>query len=186
MEFFLKRFTIPFLSAIFGGAVAVGAMKINPSFLKKNEKTEPPYEQNQEMLFDNIINNDFWGESDPFKDIRKFHQNFRKKIELIGGSAVNEIAQREDDDFVYYDIKIPNLNSTSFNTKVENGYITISGDIEKKNISEENENDFFSSQSFYKSSFSRSFPLPEYVDQHKMEMLSEKDKIILKFPKIKV
>ena len=104
----------------------------------------------------------------------------------FGGGTIKDISKREDDSSVYYDIKVEDVKSTSINTKVENGYITITGTTEKRNdTSDEKENDGLSSQSVYKSTFHRTFPLPEQVDQNKMQMTSEKDKIVLKFPKIK-
>lgn len=88
--------------------------------------------------------------------------------------------------FITTFIKVNDLNSTSVNTKIENGYITITGTVEKKSGSDDKKNDSgFSSQSIYKSTFNRTFPLPEHVDQNRMEMSPEKDKIVLKFPKVK-
>jgi len=95
-----------------------------------------------------------------------------------------ESAKREDDGFVYYDIKVDDVKSTSINTKVENGYVTITGTVEKKTSSDEKD-DQYAARSIYKSSFNRTFPLPTHVEQTKMQMLTDKDKITLKFPKIK-
>ncbi|MGZ3691073.1 MAG: Hsp20/alpha crystallin family protein, partial [Pseudobdellovibrio sp.] len=103
----------------------------------------------------------------------------------FGGGSVYDISKREDDSFVYYDIKVGDLNSTSINTKIENGYVSISGTEEKKSGPEVKEGNA-STQSIFKSSFSRTFPLPGNVDQAKMQMLTEKDKVVLKFPKKKV
>lgn len=105
----------------------------------------------------------------------------------FGDGTVNDISKREDDNFVYYDIKVEDVNSTSINTKIENGYIIITGSIEEKSANiDEKENNGFSSQSVYKSTFKRTFPVPEQVDQNKMQMMTERHKIVLKFPKIKM
>ena len=103
----------------------------------------------------------------------------------FGGGRISDISQREDDNSIYYDISVEDVNATSINTKVENGYITITGTTEKKVGSEKKEGDVSSEKSIYKSTFNRSFPLPQNVDERKMQMISERDKIILKFPKIK-
>lgn len=97
------------------------------------------------------------------------------------------IVEREDGDAVYYDIKVPNVSTTSISTKVENGYVTITGTTEKKSGESDNDNesDDFSSMSVFQSNFSRTFPVPENVDPNKMQMTSEKDKIVLMFPKVK-
>ncbi len=155
--------------------------------------------------FDNIFNDDVFNQGDPFDQMRKMRDQMEKRIQGLnanhlnssnpfdswfsdkfGGGTINDISKREDDSSVYYDIKVEDVKSTSINTKVENGYITITGTTEKKSsTSDERETDGFSAKSVYKSTFNRTFPLPEQVDQNKMQMTSEKDKIVLKFPKIK-
>lgn len=154
--------------------------------------------------FDSIFKDDFFGSSDPFEDMKKMREQMRKRMEMFdkpqsttnpfdswftdkfGGGSIDDISRREDNDFIYYDIKISDLKSTSINTKIENGYITITGTIEKKNGSDdEKDQSGFSSHSIFKSTFNRTFPLPEHVDQNKMEMIPEKDKVVLKFPKVK-
>ncbi len=154
--------------------------------------------------FDSIFNDDFFESSDPFEDMKKMREQMRKRMKIFekpdstsnpfdswfsdkfGGGSVDDIARREDDDFVYYEIKIHDLNSTSLNTKIENRYITITGTVEKKNGADDKKDDVgFLSQSMFKSTFHRTFPLPENVDQNRMEMLPEKDKVVLKFPKVK-
>lgn len=154
--------------------------------------------------FDNIFNDDFLGGSDPFDDMKKMRDQMRKRMDLFetpgsttnpfdswfsdkfGGGSVDDIDKREDADFVYYDIKVNFLNSTSLKTKIENGYITITGTAENKVSSDDKKDDSgLSSQSVYRSTFNRTFPLPEHVDQNKMEMIPEKDKIVLKFPKVR-
>lgn len=76
------------------------------------------------------------------------------------------------------------MNSTSINTKVEKGYVTISR-TEEKESGFDGKDSNRSSQSIFKSSFNRTFSLPLDVDQSKMQMLTEKDKVVLKFPKKK-
>ena len=155
--------------------------------------------------FDNIFNDDiFNNQGDPFDQMRKMREQMEKRMQGLneghgksanpfdswfsdkfGGGTVNVITKREDENSVYYDIKVEDVNSTSINTKVESGYITITGTTEKKSRSDDKESDGLSALSLYKSNFSRTFPLPEQVDQNKMQMTSEKDTIVLKFPKIK-
>jgi len=153
--------------------------------------------------FDSLFDDGFVAQNDPFEELKKMRKQMEKRMELFetnkhsmsnpfdtwfsdkfGGGTINDISKREDDGFVYYDIKVDDVNSTSIKTKVENGYITITGSIEKKS-EQDGKSDSNSSQSFYKSSFNRMFPLPENVDESKMQMLTEKDKVILKFPKTK-
>lgn len=154
--------------------------------------------------FDNIFNDDVFSSTDPFDDMRKMREQMRSRMQSVesfgsatnpfdlwfsdkfGGGSIDDISKREDDDYVYYDIKIDDLTSTSVKTQIENGYITITGTVEKKNASENTKEETgVTSQSFYQSTFKRSFPLPEHIDPDKMETLSENGKIVLKFPKIK-
>ncbi|MBX7231483.1 MAG: Hsp20 family protein [Bdellovibrionales bacterium] len=218
MKPYLKSIGIPAISAVVGGAIVVLAMKMSPTLRAKIETPEVTHPESRDMVFDdiikkqkgiqqhfdNIFNDDFFGGSDPFDDMKKMREQMRKRMDMLdnpgpmtnpfdswfsdkfGGGSVDDIAKREDDDFVYYDIKVNDLNSTSVNTKIENGYITITGTVEKKSGSDDKKNDSgFSSQSIYKSTFNRTFPLPDHVDQNRMEMSPEKDKIVLKFPKVK-
>jgi len=154
--------------------------------------------------FDSLFNDDFFNQKDPFEEMKKMREQMEKRMERFtgrphatnnpfdswfsnkfGGGTIDDITKREDENFVYYDIKVSDLNATSINTKIENGYITITGTIEKKNESK-NDKDGVNNmaQSFFKSSFNRTFPLPDHVDQNKMQMIPEKDKIVLKFPKL--
>lgn len=153
--------------------------------------------------FDSLFDDDFIAQNDPFEEMKNMRKQMEKRMESFdgrgrkmsnpfdswfsdkfGGGTINDIAKREDDNFVYYDIKVDDINSTSINTKVEQGYVTISGTTEKKSGSD-GKDDSYSAQSVFKSSFNRTFPLPEDVDQNKMQMVTEKNKVILKFPKIK-
>lgn len=220
MKSYLKNLGIPLLSAALGGGAVFAAMKFS-SFrdlanaeqpaLKNAEGEDTAFDEildkqkDIQQQFDRIFNDDFFGNADPFADMKKWRGQMQKRMEALdklntrdnpfdkwfsgkfGGGTVNDITKREDDGFVYYDVTVNDLKSTSVNTNVENGYITIEGTIEKKSGSDDAQNEnSFASQSIYKSSFSRTFPLPEHVDPNKMEMVSEKDKIILKFPKVKI
>lgn len=218
MKPILKSVIVPTVSAVAGGIVVVAALKMSPALRSKIGESDAKTSVSRDMIFDEILtkqkdihqqfdsifNDNFFGSSDPFEDMRRMREQMRKRMEMFekpgstsnpfdswfsdkfGGGSVDDIAKREDDDFVYYDIKIHDLNSTSIDTKIENGYITITGTVEKKNGADDKKDDVgFSPQSIFKSTFNRTFPLPENVDQNKMEILPEKDKVVLKFPKVK-
>lgn len=171
MRTILKQILVPFASAIVGGTIVLGATKFHSD---SQLKIEDKHFHNR---FNNPSVEDFY--KDIFKKQNEVFRQFYPKDDpidswfpnKIGESPINDILKREDDNSVYYDIKVDDIQSTAINTKVENGYITITGTTEKKR--------------FYKSTFNRTFPIPEQVDPNKMEMVSEKDKITLKFPKIK-
>lgn len=219
MKPILKKALVPTVSAVAGGVIVLGALRLSPAFASKVNPVEYR-NQNHEIIYDNILKqqneirdnfddlfkDNFFGSNDPFKEMKKMREQMEKRIEKLdgnshsmsnpfdswftdkfGGGSINDIAKREDDNFVYYDIKIDDVKSTSINTKIENGYITISGTTEKKSGTPNSQEDgnHFSAQSMYKSTFNRTFPLPDHVDQDKMQMASEKDKVVLKFPKVK-
>ena len=214
MKQILKDTLIPVGSAILGGAIAIAAIKFSPTLQAKIGGSEPRKQQQdlayedifkkqEDILhqFDNFFNDDFFSQRDPFEEMKRMRKQMENHMRTFGskdlgthnpfdswystkfgGGTIHDISKREDDDYVYYDIKVDDLNSTSINAKIEKGYVTITGTVEKKSdISEQ----VGTAQNFFKSSFNRTFPLPESVDQNKMQMLQEKNKVILKFPKVK-
>lgn len=215
MKPILKQILVPSVSAAVGGVVVFGALKFWPSKAEDKHynkmNSAAVYDdilKNNDVIrnqFDSLFNDDFFRQNDPFEQMRKMREDMDKRMQWMhsgqrfsnnpfdnwfsgkfGGGTINDISKREDNDAVYYDIKVEDVNRTSINTKLENGYITISGTTEKKNESSDSkEGNGMVAQSYYKSSFNRTFPIPEHVDQNKMKMSSEKDKIVLMFPKIK-
>ena len=117
----------------------------------------------------------FFGGQDPFAAAQKFHKQMEKEMQegfagvTISGSG-EDIVTKEDDRSVSFEIK--GVDGSSLSTSVKNGYLTISGETkqEKGNFS-------------FRSSFHRMFPLPADIDSSKMETISEKDKVVLRFPK---
>jgi HSP20 family molecular chaperone IbpA len=205
-----KSVLIPTLSAVGGGLVVVSALALTPN-VKPDVPDASRANQNRDAIYDDILNrqddmqnrfddffnDDFFIQRDPFVEMKKgitartgtdhalgnpFDSWFSDKF---AGGTINDISKREDEQFVYYDIKIPDLNSTSINTKVTDGYITVSGSTEKRTESPSGSASQASTESVFRSTFNRVFPLPDQVDQNKMEMLSEKNKVVLKFPKIR-
>lgn len=191
MKPILKQVLVPAISAVVGGLIVfLGGLILIPSlqstivngaFPEQNHeaKWKDLLEKNQKMKdpFDSLFERKLFPQNDPFD----FFMN-----DQLGSDVIRNISKREDDDSVYFDIQVEDMNSTSINTKVENGYITITGTTEKKTDSTDDEDSqsLFGHQIF-KSTFNKTFPLPLQVDQSKMQMLTEKDKIILKFPKLK-
>lgn len=179
------------------------SINLNPPSTEKDLfESMDKYQNDMRSQFDSFFNDDFFSQDDPFEAMRKFRQRMQKDMQdfkspsfstpfdswfgnKFGGGTVQDIEKREDENFVYYDIKVKNVKGTTVNTKVENGYLTITGQIESKNT-EEDEESGFSNSSVFSSTFSRTFPLPADVDEDAMEMESEKNKIVLKFPKKKI
>ena len=213
MRRYLKVASISLLSAIVGGAIVAIAFICVPAIRSKitSHEQEPlgrdaavddilKKQKGIQNNLDSLFDDDFAGQKDPFEEMRKMREQMERRMgrfgakehsitnpfdswftKRFGGGTANDISKREDKDFVYYDISVDDINSTSINTKVENGYITITGSTEKSSGGRDRSNP---SETTFKSTFSRTFPLPDHVDQNKMQMSTEKNKIILKFPKI--
>ncbi len=174
-------------------------LNLNPSTEKDLFESMDKYQNDMRNQFDSFFNDDFFNQDDPFEAMRKFRQRMQKDMQgfkspsfstpfdswfgnKFGGGTVQDIEKREDENFVYYDIKVKDVKGTTVNTKVENGYLTITGQIESKN-SEQDEESGYSNSSVFSSTFSRTFPLPANVDEDSMEMESELNKIVIKLPK---
>lgn len=166
-----------------------------PFRLKYGPLQKQPLKKQSDVdsLFDQFYQNHFFGQTlDPFEEMRKMREEMLKDFEhpntgqgmfnrwyqkKFGGGNVGEVQKREDSKFVYYDIHIEGLDKDKLKFNVEDGQINISGQTEKK--SEENQ-----SQTYFSSSFRRSFPVPHGVDASKMQLDQTKDVLTLKFPKI--
>jgi HSP20 family molecular chaperone IbpA len=155
--------------------------------------------RNQEQLFksfDSFFDDSFFRQNDPFEEMRKLRRRLGSQgtkrgggvlsspfdswfEDRFGGGSVNDISKREDEHYVYYDIRLQGVSGASVKTKVENGYLTITGEMKQQDGPSEGGG----VRSLIQSSFSRVFPLPPGVDAGKLEMLSGKDVITLKFPK---
>lgn len=158
-------------------------------------ESKPLLSHNQlkvDPLFDQFFNDDFFGRSrDPFEEMRRMRERMAKEFKepsegeslfdswygkRFGGAAA-EITKREDDKFVYYDVSVKGLEANKLNAKVENGQIEISGEINQKT-------EDLGQRSEMRSSFHRSFPAPPNVDPNKVQMEQQKEKLVLKFPKL--
>jgi len=127
------------------------------------------------------MRNNFAAQRKDFADKRANGISGEYKSSTNGGT-LQDISTREDSNSIFYDVKVKDLDSTSVNTDVKDGYITITG-LQEKHSEYNTQN--ASGQGLMKSGFQRTFPLPKNVDQHKMKMTAEKDKVVLEFPKIK-
>lgn len=161
MNAVLKKAIVPTGCLLVGSLLTVGTIKLNPELIEK--KFEKP------KVVKHYI--------DPFERMENHMKHVFNQFPAmdIDEDYLSDIDQREDDNFVYYDLKGDDLDSAPINTNVQDGHITISGTVEKKE-----------DESFYKSSFSRTFPLPLGVNGNQVEVVPDKNKVTLKFPKIKV
>jgi len=190
-RFFYSRISLGVVCFLLG----IGTLYFFEKYIVPPKQTQSMQSfKNLDPLFDQFYNDSFFSKSfDPFDNMRQMRERMEKQFEIpkegsgifdswfkkrFGGGNAEEISKREDDDFVYYDVKVDGLDQEKVNVSVTNGLLSISGKIEKKAQSGNSEN-------ILESSFQRSIPLPSNVDSEKVQMEQGKDKVTVKFPKLK-
>jgi HSP20 family molecular chaperone IbpA len=187
-NFIKNRIVIGLIFFILGGAITYGVLQSRA----KNQS----FTKNMNPLLDEFYGDNFFDTSrDPFEQMRKMRERFGKEFgdfdegrgffdswykNKFGGGNVGEINQREDDNFVYYDISIKGIKREDVKVEVNDRQVNITG--QSKTGSDDSKGD---SQTFSSSTFRRSFPTPAGVNSAKVEVEYENDKMILKFPKSK-
>ncbi len=200
-----SKFKIPVIALLSAALGATGVLLYNHHGKKPeaNASSDDHFNsilKDQQKLFknfDSMFDDNFFRRDDPFEEMKKFRKRLMGQFDhgrdnhfsspfdswyedKFGGGNVEDISKREDEKYVYYDIKVAGVDGTKVNATVKDGYLTISGEVKRSHGGETDGQ----ARSVFQSSFRRSFPLPENVDWEKMEMNSEKNKIVLKFPKI--
>lgn len=157
----LKSVGVAGFSAVVGALVAIAFLKI-----ESVAKAQP--------MPDRVVARYV---EDPFTQVAKMREQMRQRFAREDdGEGLTGIQRREDDHFVYFDLRLQDPKSTSLNSKVEDGYLNITGKVEKN----QDEDNYFSS------SFSKTFPVPDGVDAEKMQTEADGDKVTFKFPKVSV
>lgn len=179
------------------------ASALNENFSKKPRAGDEHFNsilKDQQKLFknfDSMFDDEFFRRDDPFEEMKKFRKRLLEQFgheqdgffsspfdswygDKFGGGSVEDISKREDEKYVYYDIKITGVDGTKVSTIVKDGYLTVSGEVKRTQGTSKDGQE----QSVFQSSFRRTFPLPENVDSEKMQMFNEKNKVVLRFPKI--
>ena len=187
----LMSLIVNLASGLIGATAVILALKFNPKLLDTLSLSN----QTEKSKVSSFMEEALPPNSDPFEQMEKMREKFwgqggfgSNSFDSLfdGFDSINnlkgksEITSREDANYIYYEIEADNLDKTSLNTKVENGYLTITGKVENSSSSNEEESAF---QSSFSSTFQKTFPLPAEVDETKMETYAENKKIIVRFPK---
>ena len=98
----------------------------------------------------------------------------------FGALTVPAVNVSEDKDSYKLSLAAPGMKKNDFKVDVEDNVLTISAETEEK---KEEKNEKYSRQEYNYSSFSRSFALPETVEQHKIEAHYEDGILKLSLPK---
>ncbi len=97
---------------------------------------------------------------------RFFNDNFTTPEKNGGHSFVPQVDVAETDKAFELDFVVPGVEKSGFNIDLQDGKLTVSG--ERKVENEKNEKNFHSRESFF-GSFTRSFYLPDNVNEEKVE-----------------
>ena len=196
MEQFLKKNLVVSMIAIFllGGLSAWGVGKIWEHYQHEKTLSASLTLNSEELNLDDLFNRDFFKRSrDPFQEMDRIHREMMRSFEKFGleeehfgdwfrnnfgGGAPADFQVKEDNDFVYYEIRTGDALPKKLEVDVKDGQVTIRGEIEKKDEKSD-------SASHYSSTFMRSFPAPENVEAEKFHIEQDPQRIVIKFPKVK-
>ncbi|MGZ3726021.1 MAG: Hsp20/alpha crystallin family protein [Pseudobdellovibrio sp.] len=189
MKNFLSKPLVTTLIGVFiGGALVFGYYAVRPHAKVVTEAGIEP-----EKFFDSLFNDDFFGRSkDPFAEMQRMQKRMLEEFKnqnlegsfdnwykkRFGGGKVGDVSQREDADFIYYEIETDHRNIQQLNVDVKNGRVMINGQFEEKKESG-------NTNSIYSSSFTRSLPTPQNVDAEHFKIDRSEGKVTVKFPKRK-
>lgn len=102
----------------------------------------------------------------PFSGERFFDRFWPEWAAEMGEEWSPAINFGEKDGKYYLTADVPGMKKEDISVTLQNGYLTVSG--RKEETKEEEEADYYVKETRY-GSFSRSFPLPEEVDESKIE-----------------
>ncbi|MBF0208054.1 MAG: hypothetical protein HQK53_14340 [Oligoflexia bacterium] len=171
------------IAFILGAVLSYGAIRYMHS--KDPKITENKIKM--ESFLNDFFNDDFFLQNnDPFQEMKKFREYWRKNLtEVYGDSLFNdwysnrfggnfgEISKTENSKTLSYKITIPGLNNGKVDVKINERQVKISGSITDKQKDVESE-----------ITFKRIFPVARYADTSRMDTQVNGDIITLKFPKI--
>jgi HSP20 family protein len=84
----------------------------------------------------------------------------------LRGQSMPAINVKESEKDIQLEVAVPGYNKKDFNVGLDNGVLTISAE---HNQEFEKQEDSYTRKEFGYSSFSRSFRLPDYIDQEKID-----------------
>lgn len=128
-----------------------------------------------------------WKNSDVFPSITEWMDDFfdkdffpfQSKLAKMG-TIVPAVNIKETKENYTFEVAIPGVNKEDLNLSVKNGLLTISS--EKKEETEDKKEDY-TRMEFSFNSFSRSFSLPDNIDEDKIQASYDKGVLNLLIPK---
>ena len=115
-------------------------------------------------------------------------QHAAAPFQAMRNASMADYAPRVDteqtEDKIIYRFDIPGLEKNKIQAKVQNGILTIQGERKNETQKEDTIRGFYSNEVSY-GSFSRSMPLPPYVDENSVEASYDQGVLTVTFDKIK-
>ena len=169
MKHSMKKIFIPVLSVLSGFIISFFAFRANPHLINRVSAGEL---RREASLLKKNPRDEIFEEMERMQERMRDHFRHSFSDTLMGG-----VNQREDSDYVYLDVPIEDLNEATVDTNITEDHVTVSGTVEKE---------YEGGEGLFRSSFSRTFPVPEGVNHNQMAVVPQKGKVTLKFPKLKV
>jgi HSP20 family protein len=110
-----------------------------------------------------------------------FDQMFGNENFSATNTTLPSVNIKEDHDQFSVELAAPGFSKSDFNIELNNNVLTISSDKKIENETKEGEN--FSRKEFSYQSFSRSFSLPNTIDEEQIKAQYENGILILTLPK---
>lgn len=182
---FLKTVTIAFLFFFLGVISTLALQSCSSSrwtsFIglgKPNTSNQSKGLSRNKSFFDQFFGKENSSEDDMWGHMQDIQEKMEKEMQesFHGlGTGLNmadgnlSIEEREDEKYLYYELKIDNIDKQSLNVDVKDGMVSISGKYSDGNIS---------------SQYHQSFSVPDNVDWQKVEIENKDKTLVLKFPKL--
>lgn len=145
-----------------------------------------PHIINLNKIIMNLIKFDPFHSSFPSIDniFEDFFSPSRGLSNFTASANIPSVNIKEKDNEFEISLAIPGLSKEDCNIEVENGMLTISSEKENENKNDEKEK--YSKYEYNYSSFSRSFTLPENIDEEKIEAETKNGELKIILPKKEV
>lgn len=169
------------------------------SFIREKFSTDT---KNNWKNFDRFFSDDFFkGESDPFREMDRIHDQIRKMMEdsigntfdeswnswfddrfTVGGSRIEFDSDQTDHEYVYT-LKVKAFKDNDIKIDIDENGIYIHGKFTQKLEKKDKSGNILHHQE-QQQVISQTIPVPYDADYRKAEIKKKKDRIIIRIPKV--
>lgn len=170
----MKNKLIYVLIFFLGGIVfATGTKLYIDSKTTPVQAVSPNVMPKRKSFFERFFEDDFFADD-------TFSQMAEHMAKSVTGSGIIRIESSQNDQYVFIQVFLDQVDKNSLKIDIKDGQITLSGQVK---LEKEEKGDFGFSKSISVSSFSRSFPAPSGVKTEEVQIENKDKSVILKFPK---